>query len=330
MNSSSDCYRLHTNQSYSAHNIAYITVCSMVVLFLVIANLFTAVGLWKTSDQFTVIQKLMFFQNLVDLSIGFLVAPYQILLLVLSIKTPCVLLVFNSAIIGFNGVLTITTLTIISVIRYFAVTRIKPLHFVAVAILINIAFIFSAGMSVWYGWITLKNDKILLGWFYIFASAMVIFLFIVLFICNVRLLLNVKRRTRRISQIKKGNTYQDDLSKTIRLMCITLILCYLPAVIVFGVSGYLFIATDFKVATLNIYITWSYLIVMLNSGFNSVIYSSRTTALRNFYKQLYAQCCEKYTPGNKIRSSTIEDIVAKEVVEFGGVVTASRRASEYN
>ena len=315
MNSSEPCYILQSSkQMENTNGVAYVIVCSVVILFLLTTNSLTIIGLWKTNKQFTITQKLIFFQNIIDLFVGIMVGPTQIVAVILSTKAPCTLLVFNAVVIAFPGILVIVTLSLIALIRYVNVACQRHLADTFVAIMVITSVILAAAMSFWYGWITKTFDRKLLGLFYMTASVFVLFMIIILIVCNIRLLSFVKRSTARISEMKKKSTsatYQDNLTKTVIIMCSVLIISYLPGGIAFAISGYLFITTTIIVSSLNFYITWSYLIVMANSGLNSVIYSSRTTAMRKFYKHLYLKYVRRRIKINslqKIRSRPKENL----------------------
>ena len=135
------------------------------------------------------------------------------------------------------------------------------------------------------------EDEIkVLGWFLIFAMLVCCGIMGSAVIINIHLLFYLRKHVRENMAVreKKHNMCQIKAKKTLLVISICLVVCYIPSEIVFNVIGNYILKKDPRHKTMyNYYASWGHAMMILNAGVNSFIYMWRSRKVRNFYKKIF-------------------------------------------
>lgn len=268
--------------------------------FIAIANVVLIVGLLKTKrSTMTRTNKLFIILSISDLCVGLILMPLFVYQSDASQTISCLETQFYNFWSIFPLVLSGTHILVISMDRYCTVSKSNwyRKHFIDRIVLIIIAteVLISFSWAVAYYYVSRYFDLKKNGIYFLCLAIYEITVLICVVTCNVMIRNNVHRTVSGNSSLKREDgihgIYSKKLSKTIRFVTITWVLCYAPSgTLLITVAFVFFYSTNLDDLRYTVIIfVWSLLPTCLNSALNSCIYISRNTKVRNYYKSILCE-----------------------------------------
>uniref|UniRef100_A0A7M5WLJ5 G-protein coupled receptors family 1 profile domain-containing protein n=1 Tax=Clytia hemisphaerica TaxID=252671 RepID=A0A7M5WLJ5_9CNID len=286
------CYHIFTSNTLSPDLLVFHTVL-MAIIFLVIitTNVCMILGLLNVNKRMTLSKKLFVCLSCSDLTTGLLTVPIQAITAVKASKASCRLIALQAFFNSSPTALTILFLLHVSFARYCTVKYTNSTicrlqkqfwkHVVLVEVLI------AASCGLWYAFRASQTmHPVRHGGFILFCSLFVITALLSILVLNGRLLLtlSVHRKMTINHNInrEKCRVYHRKAVKTIFILSIILIFCWLPVVISFALTAGFLFTSDERKRYYHYLIPWSYIPLVMNSGINSVIFIYRDKKIRSF------------------------------------------------
>ena len=258
---------------------------------IILANSLQILGMIKTKrNKFTTSQILFFILCLSDLSLGMIQLPLLVYftwkpdpLTCLEIQVRAFWLVFPMALSGLN-------IFMISVDRFLLLgfnkfyDKIKTNRNLVVVIIFELII-----SGVWALLYTLISGGIKikpLAYYFIALSIYEIVVLSSAVVLNIKLVRNIEIKRRTSSIRRKRDT---NLTKTIAIIVVTLVIAYTPTIVCANVAAYIFLYSKDLKLMLDIadVLTWSLIAMQVNAILNSTIYLLRNTAIKRYYKCLF-------------------------------------------
>ena len=110
---------------------------------------------------------------------------------------------------------------------------------------------------------------------------------IVIMVMNLKLLRYLKDLRNKNSAAKQRGVKncKKYVTVTILLISITIIVCALPGVVIYFIYAVLMLSKNYTLLeNLKVINPWLHLPVLINSGLNSLIYTTRTKSIRRYYR----------------------------------------------
>ena len=258
--------------------------------FIIGANLLLIFGIIKTKrNKFNASQILFLTLFLSDLLVGVAQLPMTIYLMWKPSNPTCSEIALGSFSIMFPIVMTGTTLCAISIERHFNVVHNRYHRTIvtnkSVTITIIIAILISTTWALLVALHNKESDKRKISTIYITSSSYIAIVIVTTAILNVCLLRNVKQR---IKTSALHQTLNAKLTKTIAIILATLVVLYLPLLIISVFTAY---SLKFPDARLKYKIVrsgpWILILPQINAVANSVIYFAANNQMKRYYHKLF-------------------------------------------
>ena len=254
------------------------------MIFLIISNVIMINGIWKTNLKLKLSHKLYIYQCILGLFDGFFMLPLYLLTKILENEVRCSIALLALFGIIHQSLLELTTLALLSISRYYRISFHFSFSGKRVIFVYILTYAFTIGIASTMVWYRSTSDIKLLSYISIGLCIMNFMLQTIIVSANIFLLKYVK-------QIGKENTvnninidYQKHAIKTILLLSISLIICAFPTVIIVFISSYQRLKEGSDLRVTHAYLQLSYIVFMLFSGINSVIYIFRSKEIIVYYK----------------------------------------------
>ena len=275
---------------------ALTVIYAIFIPLIVIANLLLVIGIMKVKrKELTTSQIFFILLALSDISLGAVHLPIQLFLLQTDTIITCLQLQLRGFWFTFPMILSGNTMVIIAIDRFIHVTKKRPTRkLMKGLIIVDVSITFT--WSVIYTLLSDDLDIKAAAKYFISLSIYEGIGLAISVLLNILLLGNVQKQ-RRNSSINKNRLptknvsvkrKSDSLTTTIALISVTLVITYIPSVVLFNVAAYtfLFSSDQEKINTIPIVITWSLVPAQLNAILNSVIYISRNRKIMRYFKRL--------------------------------------------
>lgn len=285
-----DCFHIFTEDSLQG-DLLYpmLAILAVALLFIVLTNTFMIVGMIRINRRLSISKKLFILLSVSDLVTGITTVPIQAAVAVLSSEASCELVAtqafFNMLTPGSSMFLLLT----ISILRYLSLKlnsklRARICKQNVIMFIVGIEISAAVAFALWYSLhISQTNDKYAHGSFLIFVSCICIAIIGTTVIINVLLLTNLSEHNQSVAKSvskAKSEKFQRRITKTILIILVMLIFCYLPVIVSFSVASVFVLTEDPRLKYYHHLIPWSFVPLILNSGFNSFIYILRNKKLK--------------------------------------------------
>ena len=254
------------------------------------ANLLLIFGIIKTKrNKFNASQMLFLTLFLSDLLVGVAQLPWTIYAMWKPSNPTCSEIALGSFLILFPIVMSGTTLCVISIERYFNVVHNRYHRTIVTNKSVTIAIIIAIFISTtWALLVALHNkesDKRTISTIYITSSSYIVIIIVTSAILNVCLLRNVKQRIKTSALHQSLNA---KLTKTIAIILVTLVVLYLPILIISVFAVYIINFPDarlmYKIVRTR---PWILILPQINAVANSVIYFAANNQMKRYYHKLF-------------------------------------------
>lgn len=296
LNKSDVCFKIFTNNSLEdANNVLMAIIYAFGFVFILFSNILMIVGLLKTNKQLSISKKLFLSLSVSDLLTGMLTVPIQLFMVMNGTESDCALVAAQAFVNAFFPSLSMLILVVISLFRYAIITNnTKAAKFTtpaAVKFIFVLQILFSIAYAIWYTYVSQTLDHVHHAVFLIFTSAYVVIVVTGMIVLNVRLLFYIKTtgRTSTVRFQQNIAQYHSKVTKTILIITIVVILCYLPLMIIFATMGIFLLDKNSFSEYYHYMIPWSHLPLVYNSGMNSIVYISRNERIIRYFKRMISK-----------------------------------------
>ena len=269
----------------------------MVIIFfgIITSNVSMIFGLLKVNNHLTLSKKLFICLSCSDLITGLCTLPVQTAASYLREDAECGLISAQAFFNAFPTSLSLFFLLHISFARYCTVKHANSKlatmqkrfwkHFVLFEILVSFA------NGFWYSLeASQTEDRFHHASFILFCSFFVVLILTMILILNGRLwnTLTTHRNFTIHNHINEERIVKSHRKavKTIIILSVILVICYMPTVFSFSVTAGFLFAKDPRSEFYYYLIPWSYIFLLLNSGINSFVIVVRDRKLRAFLKTI--------------------------------------------
>nr|XP_047122524.1 histamine H1 receptor-like [Hydra vulgaris] len=258
-------------------------------VFIIVSNLLLLKLLSNTRKKkySTNNEKLVLLLSFVDLVVGSVVIPLQLVLFIKLKAVSCLFISITAFWLVFLLVFSGSIVVLISIERFVTVLhnkRFYGIHFNGACIITIIIFQFliSFGLGIWYALLVPSPKSLRQQSIYFFSISTYIFLNIILiFIINTLLLIKTKKMMRiKEIHVAEHNVVERRLNKTMMLISTSLMILYLPSVFV----GYTHAVNLYLNVLKQSGYIWTIVLCEFNSAFNPSIYISRNKKYLKLYK----------------------------------------------
>ena len=176
---------------------------------------------------------------------------------------------------GYQNILDIVTIALLSLARYYAFTSQRNLtscKIILVFVTASIIAIISSILLLWSATINIKSYAYMT---LLYATGAIV-LQTVIVSSNIMLLQKINKIAQMSRTCNINIDYQKGVTRTVLLISISLTVCILPVVISLYVSSFIQLKNGDTTVIIYPYLQYSYWIFILNSGINAVIYLSRS------------------------------------------------------
>ena len=273
-------------------------IYAILIPLIICANMLLIIGLTKTKrKKFTSSQILFLTLFVSDLTFGVVQLPTQIYILWKSGDPTCFEIKLGAFSMAFTMCMSGNILCLISVDRYITIVHrkyykktSKKTLAISIILAVLISFMWAAFEAHYKAKLDIKKTAKL--YFALSAYAGTVMALVVGF--NVALLKNVKQ-IRKNSSIRtnvnssKQQAIDSTLSKTIAIIVAVMIVAYLPIVIILPVAAFILInSTDPHILKKNSNdFMWALMPCQINAILNSVIFFTKNSHMRRYYKKLF-------------------------------------------
>lgn len=290
-NNNSECTLLF-QVSNKTSNIALTVVYTCIGIFIITTNTALLVVLPKVKKEMTRFDRLFMLQSVVDLTVGIVLMPLEVYLINKGYPVTCLDSAIKTMVSAFTSVLSGLITFFIANDRYLLIKKnqvydtymTKRLIVGILTVIVSVA-IFWALFALQVVRLGLAREKI---WFTLTFGIFASFMLIEVNIVNILLFRHVKNAPKTLPQPNKrtSNQYRIDVSKTILIISVCLVVAYVPSIFGF-VGGSIMVLlkdpTNFSSSGTK-YIIYFILPTKLNSGINSLVFISRNNAFRDYVK----------------------------------------------
>ena len=246
---------------------------SIIMVYGGISNAFLLYATIRTTSKYSSIQKLFIVLSVSDLWTAMITLPIQIYIVNLELEINCLaslIQVFTAYYTPWNSGLIICA---ICLTRYITVTTKRMKKFLdgkRLALVVFLNFLIALALAFWQAFSFYQKLPISLSIYYFLAGSFALCLLTVATFSKCRLIVFL-RKTRRKSVTAKSR-YQIQVTKTMLIISITTLICYTPMIIVWMVSGYLYLHGVNNRIIFQTFNLWSQVLVYLNCGIGPSIY----------------------------------------------------------
>ena len=273
-----------------------IVVNGVIGILLIITNFILLNGIRKSKrrNKYRLKTKLVLLLSSVDLSVGLINIPLEIVLLKKIHHINCQITAVIAFWIVFPVLCSTSIVILISLERYIAVFNEKKcfgIYFKGVHLIPIIIFNFlvSSGIGVWFAFLNNFFPKSLnqYSFFFYFIGTYTITYLTVILLINMSLLIGIKKRMRNSDiQVERHVVVEKRMTKTIMLTSISLIVLYLPAA-----AGHYYLANIIYIEDIHTkkfsngitFVYWTHVLCKLSSVLNAAIYITRNRSVHQVY-----------------------------------------------
>ena len=276
-----DCFSFFRSLPKDVENISVTAVYACLIPSIIVANLFSIIGIIKTKkNKYNSSQILFLALFLSDMTIGAVQLPLEIYLVWKLGSPTCVEINLSQVLLIFTITMSGNILCVIPIDRYIHVAQSRRHKQIVtnkilastIILMIFISFTWAVSTTLFY-----KNSV-----FFVFvACEVIIFMLGVWF--NVGILMNVRLRTK--NSTAQHTALNASLTKTISLIVAMMLITYIPLLVHLSITQYATRNwTNFD-ATIKVVknVRWTMIPSQLNAVLNSVIYVSRNSRMKRYY-----------------------------------------------
>ena len=296
MDRTSNCTHIFTREAFP-NELFIVHTTFMVLMFfgIITSNISMIFGLLKVNSQLTLSKKLFICLSCSDLITGLCTLPVQTITSYWREDASCALISTQAFFNAFPTSLSLFFLLHISFARYCTVKHANSQlcnfqrrfwkHFVALEITISFA------NGLWYSLeASQTRNHFHHASFILFCSFFVVLILSMILILNGRLwdTLTTHRKFTMTNHINEKRIVQSHRKavKTIIILSVILVICYMPTVFSFSITAGFLFAKDPRAEFYHYLIPWSYVFLLMNSGINSCVIVVRDRKLRAFLKTI--------------------------------------------
>ena len=279
-----------------SHQITLTTIYATNMVAIIIFNIMLVVGICKTrkKNKFTNSNKLFLVLCTSDLLAGIVLMPLQIYFVNLVPNLTCMHMAIRAFWNVFPVVLSGTNILIITLDRYLMMVKNVFFHRWfsrkrTLVVIIFVEIVLSFGWAFWYVFTTQSLDPRVAAVFFISLSCYQFIILSCVVLLNVMMVRHVKL-SRKNTTLTNHNRAENILSRTISLVSLALIICYIPSTVTTGTAGfYSLYSTDREtLRKITLSLIYCFLPTQINSSVNAIIYLCRNTRIQAYYKSI---CC---------------------------------------
>lgn len=259
--------------------------------------------------------------------IGLITVPLVVAVLArptLNLKPGCLFAIMMNFFRVFPTILSLITVWLIAVDRYYAILK-KRLH-VQYATTRGISTVLCCEVIVAFIWSYLHPGQ----WIsLVVLGVLKAFVFITICVIYYHILEHVRSTAKRTREsfhdISVRPVYDHTLCRISLLVSVSLIVCYLPSTLANLYMAYTMVTHTRNIRTLYYLEAWSILPMYVNSGINGVLFIYRNRKLRRWTLKLYKHLfCFDRTPMSPVRLARRDAMVVdkKSSLEIQKVVFA--------
>ena len=290
--------------TFVINRLLLISMGTAIIIFVLFSNLTMINGIWKVNSSLKLSHKLYIFQCIIGLFDGFVMLPLYLSIESFENKVKCYMELITFFGICSQAVLQILTLVLMSVLRYYAISRQGNITGKRVMLTYIVLYTFSMcalSIIIWKG---NKLHPTFQTYFAIFFAVLNVIVQVTVVTSNVMLL----KYVRAMESENRGNNinvnYHKRAIKTILLLSISLTICAAPFAIITFIYTYMLLNGEHDYSdTLKESMQWSHMIGTLYSGINSVIYIFRCKNIVEYYKRIimnYFVICRAHSSCNGV------------------------------
>ena len=315
-----------------SHQIILTTIYAANMLAIIIFNLMLIVGICKTrkkNKKFTNSNKLFLILCTSDLLAGVVLMPLQIYFINLIPNVECMHTAVRAFWSAFPVVFSGTNILVITLGRYLMMVQNEFYHkrFSKKRLLVTIVVIevtISLAWAFWYVFTTQSLDRENAAAFYIGMSCYQLCFLSFVVILNIMMVQHVKH-SRKNTTLTNHDRAENILSRTVSLISLTLILCYIPGTVATGTAGFysLYSKDRESVRKVTVALIYCFLPTQINSSVNAIIYLSRNTRIKSYYKSI---CCGEHQHSHIDDLHTNDSVAShKEILHKHGVKSTKKK-----
>ena len=284
VNNHGDCFSFFRSLPKDVENISVTAVYACLIPSIIVANLFSIIGIIKTKkNKYTSSQILFLILFLSDMTIGAVQLPLEIYLIWKSDSPTCLEINLSQILLILTITMSGNILCVIPIDRYIHVAHSRnhqqivtnKILAISITIMVLISFTWAVSTTLFY-----KNAV-----FFVFvACEVMIFILGVWF--NVGILINVRSRTK--NSTAQHTTLNSNLTRTISLIVAIMLISYVPLLVHLSITQYATRNwTNFD-STIKVVknVRWTMIPSQLSAVLNSVIYVSRNSRMKRYYCNL--------------------------------------------
>lgn len=283
------------NFSATLNVLLLLTVYVCAIVFILFSNILMIIGTIKLNKHLSLSKKLFLCQSFSDLVTGILTVPIQIGMVINGSKSNCTLVSIQAFFNAFSPSLSMMLLMVISLFRYALITKnskaMKLTSPSAVKFILIIQVLISLCYACWYCYISRLTRQLHHVIFLIFSSVYVICIVTGMIVINLRLLFHINKTSKNSALRQNSNIvqYHTKATKTILIITVVAILCYLPLIVLFPFVGFLIVTNDPRSHYYNYMLPWAHAPIVYNSGINSIVYISRNGGVLKYIKMFFTK-----------------------------------------
>ena len=130
------------------------------------------------------------------------------------------------------------------------------------------------------------------AYYFIITGSITVLILCAIMVMNIKLLVYIKK-IPTVDRKAKKQFYKKYVTMTVVLMSISMAVCFIPLVVLFYLSGISLLRNNHKILKM---VPWYNVPILLNSGLNSLIYTTRTKTIRAFYRKKMRYYSNIFTP----------------------------------
>ena len=268
-----------------------ITIIIIIIVFLLSSNLLMINGITKVNFNLKMSHKLYILQGILGLVNGCIILPLYIVTESLPSESSCFKALATLFGVVYLNLMEIITLVLLSTIRYYAVTSQRNFSgrkVIFIGILTSIVALIECVSLIWSREASNVNASAYLS---ILFSITYIISQIVVISANSLLLRYVKTIASESGMNGINITYQQRATKTVLILSISFILFTFPSVTTACLSAFIRLRNGEVAFAIKLSMQWTYLLFVLYSGFNAVIFITRTKEITDYYIKIIKRNC---------------------------------------
>ena len=241
---------------------------------------------WNSKSQFqfkNVSQIIYILQGILGLVTGGVLLPLYLLTEILPSEFRCFIALATLFGVVYLNLLEIITLALLSTVRYYAITsqrKFSGCKVISIVMLTSIVALIESVSLIWSRQTSNVNVSAHLS---ILFSITYIISQIVVISANALLLRYVKKIANESGMNGINFNYQQRATKTVLLLSISFILCSFPSVTTACISAFIRLKYGEVTFVIKLFMQWTYLLFVLYSGINAVIFLTRTKEITDYY-----------------------------------------------